>query len=261
MKLVNLREKPLEHRLSTGADIAIERLVLGTNHPYTTPNTASNLRFFFSPTPLELGADGKTTFVSERAAIKVHPDVPISFGIEEGAELYVVNFLANEATYLVQLERDNSEFFAGWEGPDKDIWDKVRSQDLDYVLDGEKNAEHMIKLDGVVIAPTHSRWKPMSVGGWQLREMRASRAVGIASGYERSVRGAEKSHSHAISSEFYLVIDGSMGLSVDGREHILAPGDIAIVEPGEEHYRTKIQSARCAHSTMQMPALGDKIEG
>jgi mannose-6-phosphate isomerase-like protein (cupin superfamily) len=52
-------------------------------------------------------------------------------------------------------------------------------------------------------------------------------------------------HVHARQTERHEVIEGSMRLTIDGREHVLRPGDATDVPPGVSHRQRPSGGAVC----------------
>ena len=57
--------------------------------------------------------------------------------------------------------------------------------------------------------------------------------LGLSLGYAE--KGIDEPHLHTTLTEIYLVASGSATLRVERAEILLAPGDVAIVLPGEAH--------------------------
>lgn len=66
-------------------------------------------------------------------------------------------------------------------------------------------------------------------------------------------------HHHREMFEMYLVASGTATLVVGGQSHVLSPGVVAVVEPGEDHYFCA-KSDDYRHFVVQTPFVeGDKF--
>jgi len=216
-----------------------------------------NLRFLYCTNPIQITTSQRTIFAAERSAIKVHPYVELEIAAELGSTIYEVCFHANESEFLEGLMR--SEGFPDLEGRAKEEWESLRGQDLDYVLAEERNAKHILRSEGVVVAPPHSRFNSMVGNGWHLMYTRGSRAVAVGSNVLWELRSEESPHYHKITREIYLVLGGVMEFDFDGEVVQLSKDQVAVAKPKTVHCMKKIIESPYRGLTLQIPSVpGDR---
>lgn len=252
----------MNHNLALGkvelahANLTIDKVVneRGSHVPEQSPN----LRFLFSVSPYSLSTNDQMKFVAERSAVKVHPETPIELEAASGTVIYVISFSKGEAQYLEELKTDS--FFNSLRGRDSKEWEEVKDKGLDYVISGERNAEHIIQLPDIVIAPPHSRHNAMIGNGWHLMYARASRAVGVGSDVLFRVREEEQAHAHKILHEVYICLDGALELSIEGEDVALTRDHVICISHGSMHAMNRITSKPYNGLTLQTPSIpGDKV--
>jgi quercetin dioxygenase-like cupin family protein len=70
-----------------------------------------------------------------------------------------------------------------------------------------------------------------------------------------------KAHYHEVMEENFFVLEGTVTIVVDGKEHILNPGQFIHIEPGEVHYVINKSSAAVRMTACLAPFKeGDKVE-
>jgi mannose-6-phosphate isomerase-like protein (cupin superfamily) len=233
---------------------ALDNLTFGKSR---ISSESSHLRFFYSTDLVELKSGDKTYFVPERSVIKAHPETPVRFNAKHGTRICEVTVLKNENSILEGLVSNNSDFFDGLEGKDKEEWGAVAGKDLDYHVESEKNSQHIVKAPGLVIAPAYSRFNP--TGGWNVMYSRASRALGVAAISYFRLRANEAMHKHSITTETYICLDGSIELTIQDEKKILKRGDVVVAEPGDAHCETGLPERPYFGLVLQLPSIpGDK---
>ena len=206
MKIVNLEKEVLEHETELAA-FTIERLSdtrrLGRSAEYT--------RFLFSADSFHLTANGASYGLDRMTAVKIKPGTEAVVAFNPKTNVYLLELLRGEQDYLDALQQKHQEFFERLLGSEErvaDEWREVKDEDLDYIIPGERNAEKILRKNGVVIAPDDSRFKPDSPSGWLLMYARASRAVGIGSDDIKEIRRPEDTH-HGRGEELHyqMILD------------------------------------------------------
>jgi quercetin dioxygenase-like cupin family protein len=92
--------------------------------------------------------------------------------------------------------------------------------------------------------------------GWHLAETGLPIQVGVKFG--ASPFG--KKHRHLTMAEYFLLVAGSMKLSVAGQTLAMEKGDLLVVEPGEEHEVLRCSPDALLLLLMPPPIAGDKVE-
>ncbi len=78
----------------------------------------------------------------------------------------------------------------------------------------------------------------------------------------RIVKAAEiqaVNHLHKTMHEYFYVLEGSMGIDIDGEVHTFAKDDLFIVEPGEGHCVVEMSPDLVLLLLMPPPVEGDKV--
>lgn len=254
MKKANLNEDFLYE--SEIGKFVVARYVHGSR---PLEEATEHMRLFFSFSPLELAVSGKQFFVPERSAIKISPGIETKIDMEKGAELYSVALLMDEETFLNNVKSKHAEFFYNLDEKERAEWDSVKDKELDYILSSEPNSNHIIKENGALIAPPHSRFNNIAQTGWLLMHARGCRSIGLATDFIFSRRDEEVLHKHNIITEAYVCIGGSLNLEINGENYTLKPKDILVAEPSETHMITKVLDPPYKGAVIQFPSIpGDK---
>ena len=92
--------------------------------------------------------------------------------------------------------------------------------------------------------------------GWHLAEAGMPIQVGVKSGSTPF----GKKHLHKTMAEYFLLVAGSMKLSVAGQTLELEKGDLLVVEPGEKHEVLNCSPDALLLLLMPPAVAGDKVE-
>ncbi|HUU06754.1 MAG TPA: cupin domain-containing protein [Patescibacteria group bacterium] len=92
--------------------------------------------------------------------------------------------------------------------------------------------------------------------GWYLSETGLPIQVGVK--FATSPFG--KKHLHQTMAEYFLIIAGTMKLSVAGQVLEMEKGDLLLVEPGETHEVLSCSADALLLLLMPPPLAGDKVE-
>ena len=104
------------------------------------------------------------------------------------------------------------------------------------------------------------------------RELRAGRGtirdvIGPAQGSRldihineiRAGAGPGPYHLHTRSENFYLVLDGAVRLRISGTDHLVAPGDAAVIAPGVPHSVSVVDDGAARLIEIYAPAEPDFV--
>jgi quercetin dioxygenase-like cupin family protein len=70
-----------------------------------------------------------------------------------------------------------------------------------------------------------------------------------------------KAHYHEVMEENFFILEGTVTIVVDGKEHTLNPGQFIHIEPGEVHYIKNESKNRVRMTSCLAPFKeGDKVE-
>lgn len=254
----NLNNEPLSNRTELGL-MEVYKKIFGM-HDAFMPVT-NDLRFLFSTSAFEIKSGDKTQFVAERSAVKVHPGTEVKLNMEKGARLYEIVLHADEQKMIHKLQKEHYDFFNSLDGVDKQEWDQVANAGMDYVIPSERNSQDMIKMPGIIIAPSYSRHNKHTNTGWNFMYARASKALSVGSDLIFKVRSEEIAHSHNIISESYVCLGGSLELMLDEEKTSLREGDYLITTPGENHRIVSLPEVPYKGLTLQFPSIpGDRYD-
>jgi quercetin dioxygenase-like cupin family protein len=253
----NLNNEPLSSRTELGL-LEVYKKIFGID-PFMP--VANNLRFLFSTSAFELTSADKTQFVTERSAVKVHPGTEVKLNMEKGARLYEIVLQADEQVMIHKLQKEHYDFFSSLDGLDKQEWNEVANAGKDYIIPSERNSQDMVRMPGIIIAPSYSRHNKHTNTGWHFMYARASKALSVGSDMIFKVRSEEIAHSHKIISESYVCLGGSLELMLDGEKTALREGDYIIATPRENHSIVSLPEVPYKGLTLQFPSIpGDRYD-
>ncbi len=92
--------------------------------------------------------------------------------------------------------------------------------------------------------------------GWRLAETGLPIQVGVKFGISPFGKG----HLHRTMAEYFLLVAGTMKISVAGQTLEMEKGDMLVVEPGEKHEVLECSPDALLFLMMPPPVEGDKVE-
>lgn len=96
----------------------------------------------------------------------------------------------------------------------------------------------------------------LSQEGWRLAEAGMPIQVGVKFGTSPFARR----HLHRTMAEYFLLVAGSMKVSVAGQALEMEKGDLLVVEPGEAHEVLASSPDALLLLMMPPPVPGDKVD-
>ena len=96
----------------------------------------------------------------------------------------------------------------------------------------------------------------LSHEGWRLDEAGMPIQVGVKFGTSPFGKG----HLHRTMAEYFLLVAGSMKISVAGQTLEIEKGDLLVVEPGEAHEVLGCSPDALLLLMMPPPVSGDKVD-